>query len=101
MIALAAVSSSGSNRPLVSRRASSMPGCVNILRSFERTLLNLAVLGAGWWLWPDGFLYGPLADVTPKTVLLASLSMGAFAIGSLMAIFSASEPLAALLRKTG
>lgn len=70
---------------------------MEILRAYERRLLIGATFALGWWLWPDGFLFGALAALTPKAVFLAACSMGVLAIASLMAIFAAAEPVAALI----
>jgi hypothetical protein len=70
-----------------------------VLGRFERTLIICNAFAAGSWLWPAGFLFGPVSALTPKTVLLAAASMGVLAIACLMAIFLAAEPIAALMNK--
>jgi hypothetical protein len=72
-----------------------MQGCAMVARA--------AIIGVpfavGCWLWPAGFLFGPLGTITPKTVWLAVGSMALFAVAGMTLLFVALEPAAALVRR--
>jgi hypothetical protein len=70
-----------------------------VVGRFERTLIICGAFAAGSWLWPAGFLFGPVSALTPRIVFLAASAMGVLAIACLMMIFVAAEPVAALMNR--
>jgi hypothetical protein len=58
-----------------------------------------SILALGWWLWPDGFLFGPVRNLDIKALLLASASMSMLAVALLMMLFAAAETIAVLIRR--
>jgi hypothetical protein len=64
-----------------------------------RTAPIAGAFALGWWLWPEGFLYGPIATIALKNVFLAAGSLSVLAVACLMTLFAAAEPAAALLKR--